>query len=182
MEKIAALEDAIEKNSLVGIYSVFYTIAHGDPNFSTGKFRTVMDYVKSKDIAGFIQEFDGEKFEEEEKWDEDYWALIASSLVDNFCMERVDHLEAVGKKVYPIKVVEQSKPVINMTNAYSNAVKGDVVQTQTPKRTIQSETQTTAQGKRILTEQQKRGVKFDHANRTYKDDGGFLSKIFGPRR
>ena len=30
MEKIAALEEAIEKKSLVGIYSVFYTIGGAD--------------------------------------------------------------------------------------------------------------------------------------------------------
>ena len=50
MEKIVALEDALEKKSLVGIYSVFYTVAHGDPNFSTGKFRQLLEYVKSKKI------------------------------------------------------------------------------------------------------------------------------------
>ena len=56
MEKIAALEDAISKKSLVGIYSVFYTIAHGDPNFSTNKFRNVLEYVKTKNISGLRQE------------------------------------------------------------------------------------------------------------------------------
>jgi len=103
MEKIAALEDAISKKSLVGIYSVFFTIAHGDPNFSTNKFKEVLQYVKGQNIDGLMQEFDGEEFEPEDKWDEDYWALIASSLIDNFCEERINHLEAVGKKLYPIR-------------------------------------------------------------------------------
>jgi len=100
MEKIAALEEAIEKKSLVGIYSVFYTIAHGDPNFSTNKFKETLAYVKTKNIQGLMQEYDGEEFETEDKWNEGYWALIASSLMDNFCEERIAHLEAVGKKVY----------------------------------------------------------------------------------
>ena len=153
MEKIAALEDAIEKNNLVGIYSVFYTIAHGDPNFSTGKFRTVLEYVKSKNIDGLMQEFDGEEFDPEENWDEDYWALMASSLVDNFCEERINHLEVVGKKVYSVK----NNPA-NRTVQLTNSNRG------------------------LITEKQKMGVKFEHANRTRKDDGGFLSRIFGPRR
>lgn len=89
MEKIKALEDAIQKNSLAGIYSVFYTIAHGDPNFSTGKFEETLAYVKSKNIPGFMQEFDGDELEPENKWDEDYWAYIASSLIDNFCIPKV---------------------------------------------------------------------------------------------
>lgn len=182
MEKIAALEDAIAKNSLVGIYSVFYTIAHGDPNFSTGKFRAFIDYVKSKNIAGFIQEFDGEEFETEEKWDKDYWALIASSLVDNFCMERIDHLEAVGKKVYPIHAVEKPKPVNSMTNTSDNEIEGDVIQIQIPEKKIYATTQSTVQRKSIISDKQKRVVKNNHANRTRRDDGGFLSRIFGPRR
>lgn len=62
MEKIAALEEAIEKKSLVGIYSVFYTIAHGDPNFSTNKFKETLAYVKTKNIQGLMQEYDGEEF------------------------------------------------------------------------------------------------------------------------
>jgi hypothetical protein len=49
-----------------------------------------------------MQEFDGEEFEPEENWNQNYWALIASSLMDNFCEERIDHLEKVGKKVYPV--------------------------------------------------------------------------------
>jgi hypothetical protein len=107
MEKIAALEEAIANNNLVGIYSVFYTIAHGDPNFSTNKFRELLAYVKSKHIDGLMQEFDGEDFASEKEWNEDYWALVASSLMDNFCDERINHLEEVGKKVYPNKKAEQ---------------------------------------------------------------------------
>ena len=101
MEKIDTLEEAIKNNNLVGIYSVFYTIAHGDPNFTTGKFYDVLAYVQSKNIVGFMKEFDGDEFETEENWDEDYWALIASSLMDNFCETRIKHLEEVGRKVYP---------------------------------------------------------------------------------
>lgn len=172
MEKIEALEDAIEKKSLVGIYSVFYTIAHGDRNFSSNKFRCVLDYVKRQNIKGFMQEFDGEEFEPEEKWDENYWALVASSLMDNFCEERINHLEAVGRKVYPVKVIEQSKTSGNIRNT-NNSV--EIPNFKVDKKESANKEHRT----RLITEEQKRGVKFGHTNRTNKDDGGFLSKIFG---
>lgn len=109
MEKIGALEEAIQQKSLAGIYSVFYTIAHGDPNFSTGKFMETLSYVKSKNIEGLMQEFDGEELREEAQWDQNYWAYIASSLMDNFCDVRIEHLCRVGQKVYPA-VQKQIQP------------------------------------------------------------------------
>ena len=162
MEKIKALEDAIEKKSLVGIYSVFYTVAHGDPNFSTGKFRELLSYVKSKGIDNFMQEYDGEEFEPEDKWNEDYWALIASSLVDNFCEERINHLEMVGKKVYPIK---KSTPVQRNVNKSTNI-------SQTSKQS-----KSKGQTNRFISKEKKRRVKFENANKTKRDDGGFLSNL-----
>ena len=103
MERVEALEEAIQKQNLVGIYSVFYTIAHGDPAFSSGKFDEALDYVKSKQIPGFLQEFDGDEFEPEENWNEEYWAFLASALIDNFCETRIAHLKQVGQKIYPSK-------------------------------------------------------------------------------
>jgi hypothetical protein len=172
MEKIAALEDAIEKNSLVGIYSVFYTIAHGDPNFSTHKFRDVLEYVKSKNIEKLMQKFDGEEFEPEDKWDEDYWALVASSLMDNFCDERIDHLEAVGKKVYPVKAAGIPKAA------------GTIEPDRRPQPAFNTNTQPNSNN-RLITEEEKRVLKSTHAKKLHKkDDGGFFAKIFrsGSRR
>lgn len=167
MEKIAALEDAISKKSLVGIYSVFYTIAHGDPNFSTNKFKDVLAYVKMKNITGLMQEFDGEEFEPEEKWDEDYWALIASSLIDNFCEERIGHLEAVGKKVYPVKASEETENLNKMTAAKKVQQSGKGMKAASG-----------GQGKRMISEETKKKVRANHADRVHKRDG-LLSRIFG---
>ena len=172
MERISALEDAIEKKSLVGIYSVFYTIAHGDPNFSTGKFRDVLQYVQDKKIEGVMQEFDGENFEPEEKWDEDYWAFIASSLIDNFCYERIDLLEAIGKKIYPVKKAEQAK---NATLGKDMHIPENV----SVKEVRSSATQGQRQSKRLISEEKKSNIKSNHANRSNKDGGRLLSKIIG---
>lgn len=173
MEKIAALEDAISKKSLVGIYSVFYTIAHGDPNFSTNKFRNVLEYVKTKNIPGLMQEFDGEAFEPEEKWDEDYWALVASSLIDNFCEERIQHLETVGKKVYPLKASEENKSPrkIPMEEGTRQSERGKAAKR---KKTMSGE-----QEKRMISEEKKKEVKANHANRIRKSGESLLSRIFG---
>lgn len=143
MEKIAALEEAIEKKSLVGIYSVFYTIAHGDPNFSTNKFKETLAYVKTKNIQGLMQEYDGEEFETEDNWNEGYWALIASSLMDNFCEERIAHLEAVGKKVYKmtrrIESVEGKSQNANNKKNISNSKSGKKISTNKNQERFKSE-------------------------------------------
>lgn len=165
MKRIPALEDAIAKKNLVGIYSVFYTIAHGDPNFSSGKFRNMLNYVKKQNIAGFIQEFDEEEFEPEDKWNEDYWAEVASSLMDNFCEERINHLEAVGKKVYPKKVVEQSNDIKNTNISKNKSINKSINRQQE------------VYNKRLITEESKRQLKDTHANRTRKLKPGFLDGL-----
>lgn len=169
MEKIVALEDALEKKSLVGIYSVFYTVAHGDPNFSTGKFRQLLEYVKSKKIEGLFQEYDGEEFEPVEKWDENYWALIASSLVDNFCIERIDHLEQIGKKVYPVQRAEKVVPVQN-----------DVISKNKRKlpNNVNKYKETRDHSKGLISDEQKKDVKNKHKEKKDRN-GSFLNKLFG---
>lgn len=151
MERIEALEDAIQKKSLVGIYSVFYTIAHGDPNFSTGKFMEALAYVKSKNIEGLMQEFDGDDFEDEEKWDEEYWAFIASTLIDNFCMTRINHLMQVGRKVYPMKT-------------QVNALRSNKEE-QSAHHSIENKSIIQQKGHSILSEERKQEVKQKHQQR-----------------
>jgi hypothetical protein len=166
MEKIAALEEAIEKKSLVGIYSVFYTIAHGDPNFSTNKFKETLAYVKTKNIQGLMQEYDGEEFETEDKWNEGYWALIASSLMDNFCEERIAHLEAVGKKVYKMtRRIESSEGKSkNVNNLDFNTGKEN-------KFRIKN-------GKTISTNEERERYKVEKSNKAEKKPG-ILARLFG---
>lgn len=157
MEKIAALEEAIEKKSLVGIYSVFYTIAHGDPNFSTNKFKETLAYVKTKNIQGLIQEYDGEEFETEDKWNEGYWALIASSLMDNFCEERIAHLEAVGKKVY--------KMTRRIESSEGKSKNADNLDCNRNKKNISN----SKSGKKISTNKNQERFKSEHSDKIEKE-------------
>lgn len=171
MERIEALEDAIQKKSLVGIYSVFYTIVHGDPTFTTGKFSETLNYVKSKNIEGFIQEFDGEEFEPEDKWDEEYWAMIASSLIDNFCDIRIQHLEQVGKKVFPEKANTVPKQGSNTELKGRSSAKQKAPQNVPPQK------------KARISEEKKQNVRMTHRMRSEKrDNGSFLDFLRGKRR
>jgi hypothetical protein len=104
MEISKTLEEALESKNVGRIRSVFYTIAHEDPGFSTGKFRATLNFVKSKDISGLFDVYDGKAFKDESEWNNEYWADVASELMDNFCEERINHLQKVGRKLYPSQV------------------------------------------------------------------------------
>lgn len=109
MKITKTLEEAVNKGDLTGIYSTLYTVLHEDPAFSTGKFEQLLGYVRSRNVPGLMQPFDGERFESEDKWNEEYWALQASELVDNFCEERIEHLKKVGRKLYVEKKTSSEK-------------------------------------------------------------------------
>lgn len=126
MEISKTLQSAIESGRKSSIYSIFYTIAHEDPNFSSGKFRNTLNFVKEKNIHGLMEIYDGKPFAPEYEWSQDYWAEVASDLIDNFCDERIDHLEKVGKKVYP-RV--EKKETITSESTQNVKKKGDVTKT-----------------------------------------------------
>ena len=101
MEISKGMQEAIANRDLLGIYSSFYTILMYDPGFAMGQFDETLRYVKSKNIPGLMQPYNGTPFKGEAEWTVDYWDLVASQLMDNFCQERIDHLRRVGHKVYP---------------------------------------------------------------------------------
>lgn len=94
------LDSAIKENNLVGIHSVFYTIAHEDPAFKTSKFDETFEYVKQLGIKNFIEDDNNEPLLGEQEWTEEYWGQVASQMQDNFSIRKIKHLKAVGKSVY----------------------------------------------------------------------------------
>lgn len=100
MEISGTLKKAIEEKNADSLHSIFYTIAHEDPAFSTKKFEDTLEYVKGFNIPGLINQHNGQAELDEREWDEDYWAQVASELHDNFSEERVSHLITIGNKVY----------------------------------------------------------------------------------
>ena len=95
------MEAAVAEKDLGKIYSSFYTILLSDPGFSSGKFDQAFSEIKRYNIEGFLQPYNGRPFKTKEEWNSQYWDSVASELMDNFCMERINHLKAVGAVVYP---------------------------------------------------------------------------------
>ena len=111
------LED-IENRNVRHIRNEFYTIAHEDRAFVTGKFEEALAFVKNKELEGLFVPFDQEPFKNEDEWSRDYWAELVASLMDNFCMERILHLKEVGKVVYAHKV----RPVVSPARTQQRTV------------------------------------------------------------
>lgn len=122
MEMTETLRKAIEIRNISRIHSVFYTIAHEDPSFETGKYEETLRYVKNLNLEGFIAEHNGEEFRAQEEWNKEYWAEVASELQDNFSQKRIEHLIEVGKYVYGKKSTNSESVDFNKTIMESNTV------------------------------------------------------------
>lgn len=108
------LEEAIANKNVVRIRSIFTVIAHEDPSFKTGKFFKMLEYVESKNIPGIFVPYDGKPFKPKNEWDEEYWSLIVSSLMDNFSKERISHLKQISEFLFVDK--ENNKANHNENN------------------------------------------------------------------
>lgn len=95
------MEKAIKENDLTTIYSSFYTILLSDPGFANGRFDQTLDELKRCSVEGLFQPYDGKEFKRCEDWNQQYWDNVASELMDNFCMERIEHLKAISRVLYP---------------------------------------------------------------------------------
>lgn len=118
------LKRDIDAKNIVHIRDELTTIALEDRGFHTGRFDEALEYVKGKHIDGLFDLFDKETFKEKAQWDSDYWKNLNASLMDNFCMERINHLKEVGKTVYPkvSSLTNAKKDSYNGSKPSSNAV------------------------------------------------------------
>lgn len=108
MELSKTMEEAIKENDMGKIYSSFYTILLSDPGFANGKFEQVLNELKMRNVEGLFQAYDGKPFKSKEEWNQQYWDRVASELMDNFCIERIEHLKEVSKVLYPSVKREQA--------------------------------------------------------------------------
>lgn len=101
LEKCVA-EYASTKN-INNIRTAIIGIISADPTFSTGEFENAIKYVEKNNINLF-ETFDNKEFPPiqtvESKWDKSYFAKATIYCENNFCHERIKHLEAVGKQVF----------------------------------------------------------------------------------
>ena len=119
----AHLDEAIRTQNVVRIYGVLSVILHEDPAFRTTKFMSALNYIRSKNIPDFFKPFDGEHFKSQSEWDKDYWALVASALIDNFCMERIEHLREIGQHLHRNQPVDEGPQRQSRTEFVSSTKK-----------------------------------------------------------
>jgi len=118
--------EAVDSKNLNSIYSLFYTILLSDPGFKTDKFDEAFRYVTSCKIDGFIQPHNGDSFAPQSEWDDKYWDKVASELVDNFSVERIQHIKEVAKKVYPR--IDESNHNSNNAQKKTDSMQNTMVQ------------------------------------------------------
>lgn len=129
------MQQAIENRDMNMIYSSFYTILLSDPGFTTDKFDEALAIVKEQNIPGFLQAYNGMKFEEENEWTQEYWDKVASELMDNFALERIEFLRKMGRKVFAdamkqeigIELESKKKEDVQMENRYNTTSKGKLI-------------------------------------------------------
>lgn len=93
--------DVAEQNA-VHVINDLISLIYEDRGFYTNAFSEAWDYVKQAHIPDLENvTYDGEAFEPNSDWTKDYWAKQIAALRFNFCQERIDHLKAVGRKLYP---------------------------------------------------------------------------------
>ena len=103
------LKLAVDNRDIVAVKSSFYTMILSDPTFRTSKFDEAFQYVKNSNLDGFIDEHDGEELLPESEWDEDYFDLLASKLLDNFSEERIQQLKKVAAGLDDSKEVKKEE-------------------------------------------------------------------------
>lgn len=84
---------------------------NADPRFNTNRFDEGVKYVLRQGISeselfSVYQPMEGDLFREPEKWDEQYYSLSLVRLKDNFCKERIEHVKAIARKLYPREQVQ----------------------------------------------------------------------------
>ena len=100
-ENMDVFRNDVEEKNVLHIRDELITIAHEDRGFYTTKFDDALAYARNANIENLFDSYNNESFKPKEEWDEEYWRYIASSLMDNFCEERINHLKEVGRYVYP---------------------------------------------------------------------------------
>jgi len=94
-------ERVVANGDLLAIKRYLINYLQRDP--SGGLFDEHLHYAQ--DRIKVIQPHDGGKFEtDQSKWSEDYYSTVRVALTDNFSLERISHLKAVVKHLYPNKV------------------------------------------------------------------------------
>lgn len=89
---------------------------NADPKFKTDEFDQAVSYVLKQGVSSekLYQVFNSEYefIEDQSKWTSNYYSLAIVYLKKNFCKERIDHVKAIAKKLYPPIPQETKKSAV----------------------------------------------------------------------
>lgn len=97
-------EEDIRKKALWGLRATAVKVIEFDPTFSTGEYEYIINRLK-KEVPEVFVEYkvlpnERDFQEDENSWDEKYFLNLTFYLQENFCLERIENIKRVGKKVY----------------------------------------------------------------------------------
>ena len=91
-----------DKGDIRGLRYIFGDCLDVDPTFV--KYQEDWDYCLN--IEGFLDEYEEHSplITDPSCWDEDYWVMLKSELMENFSQKRFEHMKEVAKVYYAEKV------------------------------------------------------------------------------
>ncbi|MPQ43551.1 hypothetical protein [Clostridium tarantellae] len=117
-EPNSLVKECIEKSDIPALRNSICTIIYSDRNFSKGDFKNTLNYVVNKcGIKGIYEPFNSEidsiQLKKDGNYSEDDFAEAVYELEKNFCKERIDFVEKIGRSLYGISMQNvNSKNVI----------------------------------------------------------------------
>jgi len=107
-----------EPKDMYDIVGALMGYINADPTFKTNDFKAAVDYVLNHGVTReqLFTAFDSElDFEEDSsKWNEEYYSYARVYLKENFCIKRINHVEAIARKLYP--VTQTVKPKVTVSS------------------------------------------------------------------
>ena len=97
----SGVRDSVRETNLVHVWDAFTNILLKDPGFHTNEFMDSLAFAKERLGDQLFVKYDGDPFKSREEWDAQYWNEQCAAIVDDFCMERIQHMMDIGKMLYP---------------------------------------------------------------------------------
>ena len=114
------IEEAVNLKDVVEVRKALIEYIRVEPG-NPEKIVNALNYAK-ENVEGLFESHDGEKLEEEDKWNKEYFIKTLQDLSRNFSEERFNHLCLVGAYLYPAtEEKEQDTVIINNVKPVTDA-------------------------------------------------------------
>lgn len=101
------VEEAVAEKNVVHLVDAFTNIILKDKRFDTREFDDSLEYAQKQMGEDIFKPFDGEPEKSEPEWTVGYWNDQLSALQDNFCLERIDRMRRLGRKLYQAELKQR---------------------------------------------------------------------------